>query len=181
MTTDTATVITVLQVLQDEWLTPLDQCQICLELFLGRAARKIPSEDSGKILEQILDELFGKAKKTSGPRALDFILDSPYIYSAFKQTYNIDLMEASSRLPWKVFLQLFADLPDATIIKRIIAIRVRPIPAITQYNKQEVMHLMEQKTKYALPMSEEERENAFQAGVDKLVNSLQKLAKAGEQ
>lgn len=57
----------------------------------------------------------------AGKRVFDFGVDSGRLYAAFFQVYNIDLKTAS--LHWWDFLELFKNLPDGTILNRVIEIR----------------------------------------------------------
>ena len=61
--------------------------------------------------------------KTNGRQGYRFEYDMDLIYAAFRQQYNIDLLDA--RLHWFEFKALFNALNDDTMIVRIIGYRTR--------------------------------------------------------
>jgi len=63
---------------------------------------------------------------SSGPRVFDFNADSGRLYAAFLQTYGIDLRSAS--MHWWIFLELFRDLPEDTMLLKVIDIRGKKPP-----------------------------------------------------
>src|SRR5699024_11860284 len=50
--------------------------------------------------------------------------DAEFIYSSFKQAYNIDLFKEQGRLHWSLFQSLLNGLPGNTIMQKIIQIRL---------------------------------------------------------
>ena len=59
--------------------------------------------------------------EVSGSRVLDYVIDSDYIYAAFFQQYDIDLME--SEMHWHKFKALLNGLCEATKLHEIMGYR----------------------------------------------------------
>lgn len=59
----------------------------------------------------------------TGPRVYSFSKDANFIYSAFKQTHNVDLQTAD--LHWWQFLALFMDLGTETTFCQLTGLRKR--------------------------------------------------------
>lgn len=64
-----------------------------------------------------------EGEEDPGPRVYSFSKDAGLIYSAFRQTHNIDLQAA--RLHWWEFLALFMDLGANTTFCNLVALRKR--------------------------------------------------------
>lgn len=62
-----------------------------------------------------------KSSSLGGEQTYDFIIDGEYIYSAFIQIYNIDLLE--TKLHWHKFLALFRALPSGCKMTEIMGFR----------------------------------------------------------
>src|SRR5690554_1738838 len=122
--TDSKTCILALTAFEDNRLTLLEKQQILLFMMLP-----VLPEDSNDIkqaLEQINIFLSGgetKEKESSNVRLYSFQKDSQYIYSAFKQTHNINLQKES--LHWWEFLSLFMDLGSETFFCQLLGLRKR--------------------------------------------------------
>lgn len=80
----------------------------------------------------------------------DLSHDASYIYTSFKQAYNITLFEVLGKLDWREFKILLRDLPDETKFKQVIDIRLRPYPK-GKGNGEERKKLKELKKAFALP------------------------------
>jgi len=76
--------------------------------------------------------------------------DETYIYTSFKQAYQMDLNEERGKLDWRKFKVLLRDLPDDTKLKQIIDIRTRPYPK-GKHASEERKKLKELKRAFALP------------------------------
>lgn len=63
-------------------------------------------------------------ESASGPRLYSFSKDSDLIFSAFKQTHGIDLID-TEYLHWWKFLALFSDLGSETAFCNLVALRKR--------------------------------------------------------
>lgn len=78
----------------------------------------------------------------------DWLEDSEYLYSAFYQTYKIDLLNV--KMHWWQFLSLYKGLPDNTKLAYIIQTRATKVPKRDKYNADYVNELQKQKKYYAL-------------------------------
>lgn len=87
-----------------------------------------------------------KQQGSSGEKMVDFTQDAGRIYAAFRQVYNMNLR--NEKMHWWEFLELFKNLPDGTMLSKIIEIRGKKIDpkmdAKTKYN------IMKMKNIYAL-------------------------------
>jgi hypothetical protein len=78
-------------------------------------------------------ELPRRTKEQTKEEILNFDIDAPYIYAAFKEQYKIDLIDEP--LHWYKFLALLHGLHD-TELNRIIAARLwKPSGKNTEYEK----------------------------------------------
>ena len=59
---------------------------------------------------------------------------------------------------------------------QILSIRSRPLPKPTKYNQEERRQLIRLKQLYRLEISEEERKEQFQKGLEKIASTLYRLA-----
>lgn len=159
---------------RDQLFSPMQRIETAVEI-LNRKATRLPVLKKVEFFNDAISMLTAeKHARTaeSGPRSLDFEQDAAYIYAGFLQAYGIDLLQQAGKLDWRCFVALFQGLPDTTKIKEIISIRRRPIPALTKYNAAEIKSLMEAKAFFAVRLSEEESQEMFQRGVDRLAASL---------
>lgn len=85
--------------------------------------------------------------------------DWSYIYSAFRECYNINLFEEN--LHWWEFKALFESLNDKCLFSKILSYRSMSISS--KMSKEEKKFYREMKKLYALPdmRSEEEKESSF--------------------
>jgi len=87
----------------------------------------------------------------------DLTHDAGYIYTSFRQAYDINLFKEHGRLDWREFKILLRDLPDDTKFKQVIDIRTRPYPkgkGMSEERKQ----LKDLKRNFALPGSVEDED-----------------------
>lgn len=149
-----------------------DQGKLDFSLFLLLQGSKKIGDKAG-LLNAIFELLIEPATpKSNSKKCVDFLQDAAYIYAAFMQTYGIDLIDQQDKLHWWQFLSLFRGLPDDTRIVQIMSIRTRQIPKATQYNRDEINHLIQLKREYALEMSQEDREQQYAIGLKKIANAL---------
>ena len=167
-------VLRVLDLQHDTLFLPHERLALSVKILAGTRAAKLPVEKQQKLFSKIFDEYINDNSHPagSGPRVLDFSQDAAAIYSSFRQAYGIDLFEEQGRMDWRIFMALFHGLPDNTKIREIMLIRGREIPEATKYNAKEIAALMEAKAYYAIRISEDEAEQTFQSGVDRLAASL---------
>lgn len=146
----------------------------CSLLVKGRVAPEVAEG----LLETIFDTFADKKPKVKNqPRCVDFVQDEKYIYSSFMQAYGIDLHVTKPH--WLEFLDLFEGLPDNTIIKRIMDIRVKKPPKPTKYNHAEIQALMEAKAAYRLKTTASERAQSFDEGLQHMAQVLMSMAEKG--
>ena len=62
----------------------------------------------------------------NGQRVFDFNADAGRIYAAFLQTYRINLRQEN--MHWWLFLELFRDIPEDTMLLKVIDIRGKKPP-----------------------------------------------------
>ncbi|WP_413524215.1 bacteriophage Gp15 family protein [Carnobacterium divergens] len=76
--------------------------------------------------------------------------DAEYIFSSFKQAYDIDLIEEQGRLHWDKFRAYLIGLPTDTKFQQVMDIRQREMPK-GKGNEKERKELKKLKELYALP------------------------------
>ena len=168
------TALNIIEALADEELNDLDKIGVILSFMSGIDTyidvdflyylTDEEIKDMAELVGELLIEIFGNLEEqieydlTGNPMPVvkkeasySFIYDAEYIYSSFRQAYDIDLLE--SDLSWPQFKALFQGLPDDTIIKKIIDIRVRKLPT-GKGTEKERKALIESKKAYALPGTE---------------------------
>ncbi len=168
-------VLETFSVFHDPGLSDYDKVSYCLWLLVkGR------HPVSGELLNAVYDALIEKPKSAGdGPKSFDFNQDAAYIFAGFQQAYGIDLYSERGKLHWWKFIALFGGLPENTRIREIMSIRMREIPAATKYNGQEIAQLVKLKQQYALIISEEEREEQFQKGLQKIAKGIMSMGQGG--
>lgn len=145
--------------------------------------RRSPSvEVQNRVLQRLMNEVIAPPQRRLSTRktpkkCVDFSFDAEEIYSSFRQTYGIDLIQEHGRLHWCAFLAMFHGLPENTPIKQIMRIRSEEIPAPNKHNAEHIRRLTELKTLYALPSKDAAQKQ--NGGWDGLFNML--LAKAEER
>lgn len=104
-------------------------------------------------------EITDEEKTITKKKVFSFEHDAKYILAAFRQVYNIDLI--NSNLHWWEFKDLFDGLPSNTELVKIIGYRSMTISSdMSDKEKQRIRKL---KKMYALPdeRTEEEKEKDF--------------------
>lgn len=168
------------EIFSDDILTEFEKIDACLSLLV-RAKIVLwflsPQQKLHlfhKIFKEFID-IPGK-KKESVEKLFDFNQDAGFIYSSFWQCYHIDLIKKDKNLHWWSFISLFNGLSDDTKMMQILSIRSRPLPKPTKYNQEERRQLIRLKQLYRLGISEEERKEQFQKGLEKIASTLYRLA-----
>lgn len=115
----------------------------------------------------------GKIEKTAQGKgnaaaAYDFEQDDDLIYSAFYQTYGIDL--SNTTMHWWKFYSLLLALPKDTLFMEIVGYRVAdthdmPPKMKAFYNKQKAIHAIKRSSKKYMTL--EERDVAFKQEMEK--------------
>lgn len=103
-----------------------------------------------EIYELILHELFPQKKKTEETKLFDFEQDAALIYSAFLQTYGIDLYAVRNQMDWRIFIALLKGIPENTEFSRTIKIRGMKVPERTKENSEYVDSIIKAKRAVAL-------------------------------
>ena len=157
-------VLRVLDIQDDETLTPYDRLEAQCVILLARGYKDLPKtvELQQRLLKAIFD-LF--PKNESEERYIDFHQDAVMIRTAFFRI-GVDLLK--DRIHILQFLELLADLPSDTALMRTVELRQKPVPKITKENAEQVAALQRAKAKVAIRMSEDERRKRF---ADALKNS----------
>lgn len=124
-------------------------------------------EDIETAIQEMLNFFFDKNNMTKSSEQnkkniYDFEKDSEYIYAAFKQQYNVDLIDIEY-MHWHQFRAMFNAISDDTQIYKIMQIRSMDLGSIK--DKEQKKHIRKLKLKYMLPdnRSEEEKEAEFSA------------------
>lgn len=162
-------VLRALDCLGDETLSSLSRLNTCFrilfkdEFILDKFANYDSSQKS-EILDNILQNYIGgneednkeydilgnvieKSPSTDSPKLMDFNVDGDLIYSAFMQTYRIDLIDEQGKLPWCKFKALLNSLPEDTEFMKIVQIRAwKPSNDKKKYSEQ----MRELQNKYKL-------------------------------
>ena len=139
-----------------------------------------PYDDAG-FIAALMAAFFDAHEPDGMPRAMDFEQDAALIYAAFRQAYGIDLHAEIGRMHWLTFLALLEGLPGDTRFSDVVSIRVRPLPDPTKTNAKERAELMRLKQKYAVRVSEDERQSGLQSGLRKIAECLLALAEEGDE
>ena len=150
-------------------------------LFLLFGDQRLSARETQEALAKAQSILFAEPERESGgPRVLDFQQDAELILAAFRQAYGIDLFQEPGRLHWLEFLALLSGIPQGTRLAEVMEIRACKVPPVTKNNHEQIKALMKAKAKYAIRMSEEERQAQWQAGLQNLAKQMIGSAKAGE-
>lgn len=176
------TVLKCNTVLHDSVLSEAEKLEICLRLFVKHKYVLFFLSDNARA--QLFKGYFedfvnvGSRKNTVSKKVLDFSQDAAYIYSAFWQCYGVDLLGKNRNLHWWSFAALLGGLSDDTKMMQIVAIRSRPLPKPTKYNREERAELMKLKTEFAIKLTEKERKEQYQEGLAKLATSMEAWARS---
>ena len=155
--------------LKREDMTAADTLHYALWLLIDE--RKFPQRF--ELLQTVFDTLADPPayRDESAPRAIDYEQDAALIYAAFRQAYGIDL-RAEKHMHWWTFQSLLAGLPSSTRLMEIIDIRTRPLPKPTKYNGEQIQELQRLKAKYRIRLTDEEIEQQYNRGLQRLAASL---------
>ena len=126
------------------------------------------------MLKEVRKLLFPEAVERE--KITDFEQDADLIRAAFMQEYGINLFR--DRLHWFEFACLLSCIPAGNKYSDILNIRIRPMPAATNYNAEERAWLARMKAEFGLKLSDNEQEQAYSRNVQRLGAML--LAMAGE-
>lgn len=147
-----------------------------------RCVMKHPPRDTSAAMDALMTLLFppdpaeGQTKGTA-EKLTDYVQDADMIRAAFLQSYKINLWR--DRLHWFEFTALLRNLPEGSRYTDVLSIRARPMPEPTRYNEKERQWLAEAKARFAVRMTEQEREDKLQQSFHATTMSLLALAKRG--
>lgn len=151
-------VLMALDVLVMYEMTLYDRIETACILLLKYPDIHLPKDINGMtVLLNAIMELFPQNTKQT-EKVLDFHQDAALIRSAFFRI-GIDLLK--DKINFFQFLELLSDLPRDTALMRVIDIRSRPLPMVTEENKEQVAELQRLKQKVAIKLSDEERMRNF--------------------
>lgn len=162
-------VLFALDAMQDPLLTDADRLRLMLGLLL-KSRLPLSASIQARLLDAIMAEINKQSRAHNGPPLMSLTQDAPLIHAAFCQAYGIDLHQTS--LPWTTFCELLSGLPEGTRFCDVVAIRARPVPARNKHNGKYVDNLLKAKAAVALEMTPEQREAAYQSGLNRLAQSL---------
>jgi hypothetical protein len=145
--------VLIFEVLPDKFLSDAEKIEISIRALSNDAPVNVG------IFELLMHELFPRTKRqgNTDERYFDFEQDADIIYSAFMQTYGIDLLKERNSLDWRVFNALLQGLPEGTEFSRIVKLRATKLPKRTKENAAYVDSLAAAKRAVALKRPEGER------------------------
>lgn len=164
-------VLHALAYLNNDNLTDWQKIQLITPI-IAKKKYKHPVKLINAYFQALFPNEAGESKKI-----IDFTQDAELIYSAFLQTYGIDLFKEQGKLRWEKFAALLSALPGDTRFSQIIEIRCQDIPAPTKYNKAQRENLIRLKAKYRVKLSEEERNKEYQSALRAMAEKLYQMAR----
>lgn len=171
-------VLQAMRALRDENLLPHDRQKLAVQLLIYG---KIPNGHIADLCEAAFTAILGADQQKVQRKVMSFVQDADLIYAAFWQTYGIDLDAERGRLDWSRFLALLSGLPDDTRFMQVIGIRAQPMPKATKYNGEERARIAKLKAQYALHLTEEERAQQWNSGLQKVAAALIGMAEEGSK
>ena len=156
-------IINILDLLKNRRLNDVQKVHIGLQLFLGETLT-METEKMMKLFEVLIQTFIYEEEHKRLPEDLEGNLmpviekaptydlkhDGGYIYTSFRQAYQLNLFELQGKLDWREFKQLLQDLPEDTKFKQVIDIRTRPYPK-GKHASEERKQLKDLKRQFALP------------------------------
>lgn len=118
-----------------------------VKVFEGLVEQFVHSGEKSEVPVDLEGNAMPVAQK---PASYDLKHDATYIYTSFRQAYQIDLEEERGKLDWRKFKMLLRDLPEGTKLRQVIDIRTRSYPK-GKHASEERRKLKEAKRAFALP------------------------------
>lgn len=175
---DFRNILNMMDIMSDKTLLIESKLYLALKCVMRRVPRKIEIQDA--ILRSVTLLCFNQDKKFEDEKpSMSFRQDADLIVGAFRQAYGINLYR--DKLHWLEFRVLLGCLPEGSRYSEVIEIRTKPLPAPTKYNAEERRSLIKAKARYALEVSEEERETRYKRSVSRVAESLRLLAERGDK
>lgn len=169
-------VLQCFEILSDENLLPEQQINFCLQVLVKRKIRLLflSQNQKNELLKLIFAEYIAPEKPKKREKVIDYKFDSMHIFSSFMLAYGIDLTK--SKLHWWKFMALLSGLPEDTKMSQILSIRQRPLPKPTKYNGEERAKLIRLKQEYRVHLTEKERKDELQTGLQKIALAMQAMS-----
>ncbi|WIE01460.1 Gp15 family bacteriophage protein [Latilactobacillus curvatus] len=161
-------VMDALEALADKEMTEIDRIDVFLEIMVSESADDLDLETKLNTVNDVIEhinhdpiesqpiDLNGNPmpvkKSKDDTNLISFSLDAKYIYAAFVQAYNIDLIEQQGVLHWAKFSALLNTLPDTTLMRQIIDIRKTKLSEIKDKDERKRIKML--KKQFALPSDE---------------------------
>lgn len=124
LNTDYRVGLKIMQVWEDTRLTNFEKQALTTSLLFVNVPENF--YQSSKMASKFLDCGKTQDSSTEAPgRVYSFTRDESFIYSAFLQTYGVDLRDTSTKLHWWKFVAMFNDLGENTAFERIVGMRNR--------------------------------------------------------
>lgn len=163
LNTDFRTGIEIMLVFEDPELTPHEQMLVMLTLLY----KEMPSdlEEACRLAVKFLNCGEEEDREGSGQsvdRLYSFEKDARYIYSAIKQSHNVDL-ESVSYLHWWKFNYMFLDLAKECFFLQLINLRKKKLTGKLTKEEQEYCNTIREIIELPCYVSsaEKEKENEF--------------------
>ncbi|MDT1995690.1 bacteriophage Gp15 family protein [Carnobacterium divergens] len=158
-------VLRVIEMLDDEDIQPIRKVTMGLEMLLDKKLEcdlqtqvdifneiietKVYTSEKEKIaLDRNGDPM--PVVKEENKQVYSIKHDAEYIFSSFKQAYDIDLIEEQGKLHWDKFRAYLIGLPTDTKFQQVMDIRQREMPK-GKGSEKERKELKKLKELYALP------------------------------
>lgn len=167
---DFRNVLHMLYILERDDLLPMARDYLALKCVMRH-----PPKDTAKAMRAVRLFLFGESSGGDGKRVTSFDQDADMIRAAFMQEYGINLFR--DKLHWFEFTAFLYNLPNGSKYTEVVGIRSRPIPAPTQYNKQERDWLIRAQAAYALETTDKERERSYAQSLRRVFADLKTMAR----
>lgn len=163
-------VLRVIEMLDDEDIQPIRKVTMGLEMLLDKKLEcdlqtqvdifneiietKVYTSEKEKIaLDRNGDPM--PVVKEENKQVYSIKHDAEYIFSSFKQAYDIDLIEEQGKLHWDKFRAYLIGLPTDTKFQQVMDIRQREMPK-GKGSEKERKELKKLKELYALPSQNSE-------------------------
>lgn len=151
-------VLRYLELIKQEGITAQEAADIGCK-WLVTVPKSIQPEIGARLIERLFKEVIAPPKRRlaqkTKQRAFDFNIDAELIYASFMRDYGIDLIREQGQLHWCGFIALFNGLSEETPIKQVMRIRTMEMPKPNKHNAEQRQRLLELKTLYALPETEQ--------------------------
>lgn len=120
LNTDFRVGLKIMQAFEDSCLAKLEKQVIMCDLLF----QKMPDDINAAAIAAVKFLDCGKQRReVHSGRVYSFSKDAEYIYSAFLQTYGVDLQTAE--MHWWKFCAMFGDLGQETTFNQIVGLRSR--------------------------------------------------------